>query len=105
MSSSNMWLMLALVGTFMTIFMLGGVVDMAMSGGKRRAAAFLGRRRAVSLLESQVTQVSESVNLRQGRLKSSALDRLGVPFAKKILQVVARVTPIDLYRRTNRLII
>ena len=35
MSNNQVWLVVALVGTFMTIFMLGLVVDMALSARRR----------------------------------------------------------------------
>ena len=95
---NNIWLVLALVGTFLTIFMLGFVVDATLSGS--------GRRRAVSMLRSHVGEVQQApTSLREEQLKSSALVRLALPFAGKVVHMLARVTPFDLYRRINRLIV
>ena len=43
-------------------------------------------------------------NLRQEQLKTSALERLIFPFAGKVISSITRLTPLDLYGRTNRLI-
>src|SRR3990172_4661354 len=95
---SNLWLVLSLVGTFLTIFLLGFVVDATLSGS--------GRRRAVSMLRSHVGEVQQApTSLREEQLKSSAVVRLALPFAGKVVHVLARVTPFDLYRRINRLIV
>jgi tight adherence protein C len=95
MSNVNGWLALGLVGTFLTIFVLGLVVDMALSS----------RRRYVSVLRTQVGDMPDSIaNLREEQLKRSALERLVFPFAGKVVSSIARFTPLDLYRRTNRLI-
>jgi tight adherence protein C len=96
MSNKQVWLAVALVGTFLTIFMLGLVVDMALSK----------RRRYVSVLRSQVGDVSGSVtNLRRDQLNRSALERLVFPFAGKVVSSITRLTPLDLYGRVNRLIV
>jgi tight adherence protein C len=96
MSNNQVWLAVALVGTFLTIFMLGLVVDMALSK----------RRRYVSVLRSQVGDVSGSVtNLRRDQLNRSALERLVFPFAGKVVSSITRLTPLDLYGRVNRLIV
>jgi tight adherence protein C len=96
MSNKQVWLAVALVGTFLTIFMLGLVVDMALSK----------RRRYVSVLRSQVGDVSDSVtNLRRDQLNRSALERLVFPFAGKVVSSITRLTPLDLYGRVNRLIV
>ena len=96
MSNNQVWLAVALVGTFLTIFMLGLVVDMALSK----------RRRYVSVLRSQVGDVSDSVtNLRRDQLNRSALERLVFPFAGKVVSSITRLTPLDLYGRVNRLIV
>jgi tight adherence protein C len=96
MSNNQVWLAVALVGTFLTIFMLGLVVDMALSK----------RRRYVSVLRSQVGDVSDSMtNLRRDQLNRSALERLVFPFAGKVVSSITRLTPLDLYGRVNRLIV
>jgi tight adherence protein C len=94
--SNTTWLALALLGTFMTIFMLGLVVDMALSS----------RRRYVSVLRTHVGNVADNIaNLRSEQLQRSALERLIFPFAGKVISSITRLTPLDLYGRTNRLIV
>ena len=96
MSNNQVWLALALVGTFLTIFMLGLVVDMALNT----------RRRFVSVLRTQVGDSADSIaNLRNQQLRRSALERLVLPFAGKVISSITRVTPLDLYGRVNRLIV
>jgi tight adherence protein C len=96
MSNNQVWLAVALVGTFGTIFMLGLVVDMALSA----------RRRYVSVLRTHVGDTADSIaNLRNDQLKRSALERLVLPFAGKVISSITRLTPLDLYGRVNRLIV
>lgn len=96
MSNNQMWLALALIGTFLTVFLLGLLVEMVLSA----------RRHYVSVLRTQVGEVSETVgSLRQEQLKSSVLERLVLPFAGKVVSSITRFTPLDLYSRTNRLIV
>jgi tight adherence protein C len=96
MSNNQVWLAVALVGTFMTIFMLGLVVDMALSA----------RRRYVSVLRTNVGDTADSIaNLRNEQLRRSALERLVLPFAGKVISSITRLTPLDLYGRVNRLIV
>jgi tight adherence protein C len=96
MSNNQVWLAVALVGTFMTIFMLGLVVDMALSS----------RRRYVSVLRTHVGDTADSIaNLRNEQLRRSALERLMLPFAGKVISSITRLTPLDLYGRVNRLIV
>lgn len=96
MFSNQLWLGLALIGTFLTVVMLGLVVEMA----------FGARRRYVSALRTQVGDMAETMaNLRQEQLTRSALERLVFPFAGKVISSVTRLTPLDLYGRTNRLIV
>jgi tight adherence protein C len=93
---NQVWLAVALIGTFLTIFLIGVVVDMALSS----------RRRYVSVLRTQVGETADSIaSLREQQLKSSVLDRLVFPFAGKVVGSVARLTPLDLYARTSRLIV
>jgi tight adherence protein C len=94
--SNTTWLALALLGTFMTIFMLGLVVDMALSS----------RRRYVSVLRTHVGNVADNIaNLRSEQLQRSALERLVFPFAGKVISTITRLTPLDLYGRVNRLVV
>ncbi len=89
---SNLWLALALVGTFMTIVLIGVIVDML---GRER-------NRPVALLQSQVGQVPQgTIDLRQQQLEGSVLDRAVVPAAKRIAGGIVRLTPIDLYARVR----
>jgi len=96
MSNNQVWLAVALVGTFLTIFMLGLVVDMALST----------RRRYVSVLRTHVGGTADSIaNLRNEQLNRSALERLVFPFTGKVISSITRLTPLDLYGRVNRLIV
>jgi tight adherence protein C len=96
MSNNQVWLTLALIGTFLTIFLVGLVVEMVVSP----------RRRYVSVLRGQVGGSADAIaNLRDEQLKRSALERLVVPFAGKVVSSITRLTPLDLYARTNRLIV
>ena len=95
MFNSQVWLALALIGTFSTIFVLGVVVDMMLNT----------RRQYAAVLQTQVGGTADSVaNLRDEQLKTSALTRLIFPFTGKVVSSITRHTPLDLYRRVNRLI-
>ncbi|MCI0636148.1 MAG: type II secretion system F family protein [Actinobacteria bacterium] len=95
MFDSQVWLALALIGTFSTIFVLGFVVDMMLNR----------RRRYATVLQTQVGDTADSItNLRDQQLKTSALERLIFPFAGKVISSITHLTPLDLYGRTNRLI-
>ena len=95
MFNNQVWLALALIGTFSTIFVLGVVVDMMLNT----------RRRYAAVLQTQVGGTADSVaNLRNEQLKSSSLERLIFPFTAKVISSITRHTPLDLYRRVNRLI-
>jgi tight adherence protein C len=95
MFDNQVWLALALIGTFSTIFVIGLVVDMMLNK----------RRRYATVLQTQVGDVPDSVtNLRHEQLKTSAVERLVFPFAGKVVSSITRLTPLDLYGRTNRLI-
>ncbi len=96
MFNNQVWLTLGLIGTFLTIFMVGLVVEMVLSP----------RRHYVSVLRTQVGNTADSIaNLREEQLKRSALERLMLPFAGKVISSITRLTPLDLYRRTNRLVV
>jgi tight adherence protein C len=86
---SSLWLALSLVGTFLTVFLVGVIVDMLMRE----------HRRAVTILESQVGQVTDSVDLRQEELEGSAFDRAFMPTARKLGRGLTRLTPVDLHSR------
>ena len=88
---SNLWLVLAMVGTFLTIFLVGVVIDALMRE----------RNRPVALLQSQVGQVTDSVDLRQQELEGSAVDRMIMPSAKRLGRGVVRLTPFDLNARIH----
>ena len=95
MFDNQVWLALALIGTFSTIFVVGLVVDMMLNK----------RRRYATVLQTQVGAVPDSItNLREQQLKTSSLERLVFPFAGKVISSITRLTPLDLYGRTNRLI-
>ena len=95
MFNSQVWLALALIGTFLTIFVIGLVVDTILST----------RRRYATVLQTQVGVTPDSIaNVRQNQLKTSALERLIFPFAGKVISSITRLTPLDLYGRQNRLI-
>src|SRR6266540_4833667 len=95
MFDNQVWLALALIGTFLTIFVVGVVVDMMLSK----------RRHYATVLQTQVGDMPVSIaNLREEQLKTSSLERLVLPFAGKVISSITRLTPLDLYGRTNRLI-
>jgi tight adherence protein C len=87
---------LALIGTFFTVFMVGLLVEMVLSS----------RRHYVSVLQTQVGDMPETLaNLRDEQLRKSALERLVLPAAGKLIRSIVRHTPLDLYGRTSRLIV
>jgi tight adherence protein C len=86
---SDLWLALSMIGTFLAIFLVGVIVDMAMRE----------RNRPVAILESQVGTVTDSVDLRQQELQGSVFDRVVLPSAKSVGRAVVRLTPFDLYSR------
>ena len=87
---SSLWLALAMVGTFLTIFLIGVIVDML----------FREKNRPLTLLQSQVgSTVTDSVDLRQQQLEGSALDRVFLPSAKRLGRGFVRLTPFDLNAR------
>jgi tight adherence protein C len=92
---SNLWLALALVGTFLTIFLLGVIVDMLMRE----------RNRPLTLLQSHLGTVAEPVDYRSTQLQGSVLERLLLPGAKKVGRTIVKLTPFDLYGRINRYLV
>lgn len=89
---SSLWLALSLTGTFLAIFLVGVLVDMALRE----------RRRPLTILESQVGQVTESVDLRQEELAGNVLERAVMPAALRLGRSVTRLTPVDLHARMSR---
>ncbi|HEU4356425.1 MAG TPA: type II secretion system F family protein [Actinomycetota bacterium] len=92
---SELWLLVALVGTFLTIFLIGVIVDM---GARERA-------RPMTLLEAQIGHVSDSVNLRQDELSGSAVDRIFVPLGSWVGTHLRRLTPFDSTKRLEQLLL
>ncbi|HET9724489.1 MAG TPA: type II secretion system F family protein [Actinomycetota bacterium] len=92
---SELWLLVALVGTFLTIFLIGVIVDM---GARERA-------RPMTLLEAQIGHVSDSVNLRQEELSGSAVDRIFVPLGSWVGTHLRRLTPFDSTKRLEQLLL
>jgi tight adherence protein C len=88
---SSLWLALTLVGAFLAIFMVGVLLDMFMRE----------RNRTVTLLETSLGQVTDSVDLREEELSGSALDRIVLPTAKRLGKRLVRLTPFDLSSRIN----
>jgi tight adherence protein C len=86
---SSLWLALALIGTFLAIFLIGVVVDIALRE----------RNRPVALLQSQLGTVTGPVDLRQQQLQGSALERILLPGAKHLARGLVRLTPFDMDRR------
>src|SRR5262245_6961106 len=86
---SSLWLMLAMVGTFLFVLLVFVMVDL-----RQRE-----RNRPVALLQSQVGQVEHSFDERA--LEGSALSRVVMPGVKKIGRGVQRLTPFDLAERIN----
>jgi tight adherence protein C len=90
---SELWLAVALVGTFLTIFLIGVIVDMAMRE----------RNRPQALLQSAAGTVTvDSVDLREEQLSGNVFDRTLVPTAGRFGRRVFRLTPLDMYARINR---
>jgi tight adherence protein C len=90
---SELWLAIALVGTFLTIFLIGVIVDMAMRE----------RNRPQALLQSAAgTIVTDSVDLRQEQLSGNVFERSLMPSAGRVGRRIVRLTPIDLYGRIER---
>ncbi|MDP9296013.1 MAG: type II secretion system F family protein [Actinomycetota bacterium] len=89
---SELYLALALTGTFAAIMLFGFAVDFGVSE----------RRRAVRLLESQVGQlapVRHETSLRQKELSRSFVDRTVNPFVLRLGRAVRRFTPLDTRER------
>jgi tight adherence protein C len=87
---SNLWLLLAMAGTFMTVLVVFVVVDM-------RARE---RNRPVALLESQIGPVEGVVDGRSN-LEGGPFERIVMPTFKKVGRTIVRITPFDLGARIN----
>jgi tight adherence protein C len=88
---SDLWLVLALVGTFGAILLTGFALDGLMNE----------RKRAVRLLESQVSGTSD-VNLREQEMSESFSRRALVPVLSAAGRIARRVTPLDARDRLSR---
>jgi tight adherence protein C len=88
---SDLWLVLALVGTFGAILLTGFALDGVMNE----------RKRAVRLLESQVSGASD-VNLREKEMSQSFSRRALIPVLSAAGRVARRVTPLDARDRLTR---
>lgn len=91
---SDIWLALALVGTFLAILLVGVVIDMLLRE----------RNRPLSILQSHVGQVTQSIDLRQEELQGSMLDRIFLPLGKGIGRKLVRLTPLNLGPRIDELL-
>jgi len=89
---SELWLALALVGTFLTVFLIGVFADMALRE----------RGRAVTILASQIGSVSDAPDFGQRPLEGSAVERILMPTARRITRGILRLTPFDLTDRVSR---
>jgi tight adherence protein C len=87
---SELWLVLALVGTFGAILLAGFALD-----GVRNE-----RNRAVRLLESQVA--GSDVNVRDQEMDESFSKRALVPVLSGAARVARRITPLDARDRLTR---
>jgi tight adherence protein C len=91
---SNVYLLLALVGTFGCVAAAFGVV----------VAARAGRARSVRLLESQIEPVPVS-NMREQELGVPFADRAMKPVLRGVGRVGRRITPMDVRDRLARKIV
>lgn len=92
---SNVWLSLALVGTFLTIVLIGVTVNLAVGE----------RRRPLSILRSQVGSVEAVPNLREQELQGNVFERLVAPGAARLGSALQKLTPFDIYRRISENIV
>jgi len=92
---SSLWLGLALVGTFLTIVLVGVAIDMFLRE----------KHRPVSLLQAQVGQVQHVPDLREEALQGSAFQRAVVPGALRLGRFVDRLMPYDMYKRVDQLLV
>ena len=88
---SDLWLVLALVGTFGAILLTGFALDGVVNE----------RKRAVRLLESQVSGSSD-VNLREQEMSESFSRRALIPVLSAAGRIARRITPLDARDRLTR---
>jgi len=92
---SDLYLVIALVSTFLAVFLVGVAVD----------ALVTERKRAVRLLEAQVGTtgaVGVPANLREQELQRSFAERALVPIVTGAGRIARRVTPLDARKRIGR---
>src|SRR5919198_2594729 len=89
---SDLLIVLALLATFGAIMLAGFALESALTQ----------RRRAVDVLESQVSPVAPSTDLREMELQQPFLERALVPFLTGLGSVARRITPADMRRRIAR---
>ena len=89
---SDVYLVVALVGTFLAVLLTGFAVDYSM----------IERKRAVRLLEAQVGQIGVPANLREQELQKSFAERALVPVVTSAGRIARRVTPLDTRNRIAR---
>lgn len=92
---SSLWLALALVGTFLTILLIGVAIDLILRE----------RHRPLSLLQAQVGQVQHVPDLREEALEGSAFERVVMPGAVRLGRAIDRLLPFDMHKRVDRLLI
>src|SRR5438093_11715169 len=86
---SNLYLVLALIGTFGAIVAVGVVAQTSMAE----------RRRTLDILQANVTEVP---NMRTQKLSQPMLNRIFIPLAKNLGRFAKRVTPIGMRDRIAR---
>lgn len=91
----SLWLGLALVGTFLTVLLVGIAIDLLLRE----------RHRPVSLLQSQVGEVQHVAGLREEALQGSAFQRVIMPGAASLGRAVDRLLPFDMHKRVDQLLI
>jgi tight adherence protein C len=92
---SSLWLGLALVGTFLTIVLVGVVIDMVLRE----------KHRPVSLLQAQVGEVQHVPDLREEALQGSAFQRAIMPGAVRLGRAFERLMPYDMHKRVDQLLV
>ncbi len=92
---SDIYLLLALVGTFCAVVLAGFAVDYSLAE----------RKRAVRLLEAQVGHMGTGgvpTNLREQELQKSFSERALRPIVAGAAKIARRVTPLDTRKRISR---
>jgi len=88
---SELWLVLSLVGTFLTVFLIGVVVDMALRE----------RQRPITILQSQVGAL-ETPDFSERPLQGTLLERFFLPIGQRLSRGILSLTPFDLKTRIQR---